>query len=282
MKSLRIVVLISVFCLVLMPFLITRSHAGREVISKGKMPDLASATMMLAPAPVGRSQQQAVLSGPRVDAGPVNPDVYDKLGLGASAAPQSKASGISPEANIPINMAANAAFSTAIMTNVKGFNEVDTLGDWDGREDDTADHGGKPLDSTSLPSTSTSNPSFFITRSAISEHTIANGFNEDIFYAGDSLGNVYVASTTNITAPAAPANVLTINLPTVLNAFGTLNSNNTIVVTGVAVSPVCDLGSFSAVNGAFAPDFPAGTIGEILYVTFEDTSGGFRLLANGQ
>ena len=282
MKSLRIVVLVSVFCLVLMPLLITRSHAGREGNSKGQIPNLSSAkTTMLAPA-VGRTQQQAVLNGPRVDAGPVSPDVYEKLGLGTSS-PQSKATGISPEANIPINMAANAPFSTAIATNIgKGFLEMDTLGDWDGREDDTADHGGKPLDSTSVPGPVSSNPNFFITRSAISEHTIANGFAEDIMYAGDSLGNVYVASTTNITAPAAPANVLTINLPTVLNAFGTLNSNNTIVVTGVAVSPVCDLGSFSAVNGSYAGDFPAGTIGEILYVTFEDTSGGFNLTATGQ
>ena len=286
MKSLRVVVLVSVFCLVLMPLLITRSHAGREEISKPKIPNLASATMTLAPAPVQRSQQVAVATGPVVDAGPVDPAVYEKLGLGPSSGPQSKASGISPSANMPINMRTDAALSTAVMTNIaKGFQEVDTLGDWDGKEDDTADHGGKPWDSTSLPSAATSNPNFFITRSAFSEHTIANGFPEDVFYAGDSLGNVYVGfNNTPATAitPTPAANVLQINLPTVLNAFGTLNSNNTIVVTGIAVSPVCDLNSFARVNGAYAPYFPAGTVGEILYVTFEDTSGGFRLLANGQ
>jgi Calx-beta domain/HYR domain len=173
-------------------------------------------------------------------------------------------------------MLANAPFSTAIATNVAGpFIEGDLMGDWDGTEDDTADHSGKIIDSSSVATTN-----FFFTRVAVSEHTIANGFPENIFYHGDNLGNVYVSASTSLTQVAPTPNTFVINLPTVLNAFGNLNSNNKIVVTGLAVSPVCDLSSFAHVNGAFAPF--NGLIGEILYVTYEDTGGGFRLLSNGQ
>ena len=45
------------------------------------------------------------------------------------------------------------------------------------------------------------------------------------------------------------------------------------------MSPVSDLTSFSNVNGAFAPF--AGKIGEILYVTYWDTGGGFRQAGTG-
>src|SRR5262249_26084507 len=120
---------------------------------------------------------------------------------------------------------------------------------------------------------------FTLTREAISEHTLANGFNEDIFYYGDSFGNLYVGSTTNLTSQVPPINVFAINLPTVLNAFGTLNSDDQIVVSGIAVNPIADLGSFARVNGAFGSF--NGLPGEIVYVSFLDTESGFRLLANG-
>jgi len=187
---------------------------------------------------------------------------------------------VTPEAGEPANMQACSALSAAIITSEGGrdtqFDEVLTLGDWDGLEDFSADHSGK-VDDFSLKQIA--NPGgtleFTITREAISEHTIANGFNEDIFYYGDSFGNVYVAATTNINLATPAPNVLTINLPTVLNAFGTLNSDDQVFITGLAVSPVCDLSSFSQVNGAFASF--NNLVGEILYVTFTDTEGGFRL-----
>ena len=62
------------------------------------------------------------------------------------------------------------------------------MGDWDGSEDNVADHSGK-IDDLSATFTK---PSQVLTRVAISEHTIANGFPEDIAYYGDSLGNVTV------------------------------------------------------------------------------------------
>jgi hypothetical protein len=182
-------------------------------------------------------------------------------------------------AGIPSTMLANAAMSAAIATTVGGrgqlFQEVDLMGDWDGSEDNVADHSGK-IDDLSATLT---NPSQALTRIAMSEHTIANGFNEDIAYYGDSLGNVTVVSTTNLNDPSPTPTKFTINLPTVLNAFGNLNGNNVIVITGLAVEPAADLTSFANVNGNFASF--AGKVGEVLYVSFTDNGGGFRL-TNGQ
>ncbi len=238
-------------------------------------------------ATVERSTQQAVSVGAASDAGPVDSATYARFGLGAGQSEStSKSSGIKPAANMPLNMSVQAAFSAAIGTNIgKGFQEGDILGDWDGREDDAADHGGKLTDTSSIDPSIASNPNFFFTRMAFSEHTIANGFTENIFYQGDSIGNVYVISNGaagDLQRASPTPTITTLNLPTVLNAFGTLNSDDQVVITGLAVSPVCDLGSFSLVNGSFGPDFPPGTIGEVVFVTFEDTGGGLRLFANGQ
>ncbi|HEV7990168.1 MAG TPA: hypothetical protein VGP23_16915, partial [Candidatus Binataceae bacterium] len=183
-------------------------------------------------------------------------------------------------AGIPGTMLANAAMSAAIATTVGGlgqpYQEVDLLGDWDGSEDNVADHAGKIDDL----STSFTNPNQLLTRVAISEHTIANGFNEDIAYYGDSLGNVTVVSTTNLNQTSPTPTKFTINLPTVLNAFGSLSSDNVIVITGLAVEPSADLTSFSNVNGSYAPY--AGLTGEVLYISFTDNGGGFRLTSNNE
>src|SRR6185295_15649991 len=72
---------------------------------------------------------------------------------------------------------------------------------------------------------------------------------------------------------------LQINLPTVLNAFGSLTSDDQVTITGLAVNPVADLSGFANVNGAYAPQF-AGVTGEVLYVTYHDTEG-LRLTSSG-
>jgi|SRR5579871_28333 len=195
------------------------------------------------------------------------------LGL-APAGPAALRAAASPGSpgtpGLPINMAANAAFSAALA--LAQEHSMTLVGDWDGAEDLTADHGGKVAE---LPDPTQG----FVTRVAISEHTIANGFNEDIFYFGDSVGNVYVVSTTNVGFGATPS-MFTINVPTLTNAFGTLNSDSHIVITGLAVSPVVDLTSFSNVNGSYSGF--NGQIGEILYVSFLDTGGGLRLASGNQ
>ncbi|HMG35960.1 MAG TPA: hypothetical protein VKM94_18640, partial [Blastocatellia bacterium] len=55
--------------------------------------------------------------------------------------------GFEPQVGLPLNMSGLSAFSAGIMTTQGGrdtqFSEVSLLGDWDGREDCTADHSQK-------------------------------------------------------------------------------------------------------------------------------------------
>jgi hypothetical protein len=174
---------------------------------------------------------------------------------------------------LPQNLRGDAAYSAALTVNTNAtattLTESGLVADIDGKDDLVADHSRTLLSAVA--------PGIQLTRSAISEHTRANGFNEDIHYIGDSVGNIYVTSDSS--ANATPATTTcTINVPTVLNAFGTLNGSHQIVITGIGVNPVADLTSFSNVNGAFAGF--AGKTGEIVYVAFWDTTGGFRLASN--
>lgn len=215
----------------------------------------------------------------------VNPTEFSKqvakmAGEGAVSLPPT-AGTQSPAANMPLTMNYRAPFSAGVLTTIGGqgsqFEELLMLGDWDGREDLTADHGGKVDDfSLKVPQPAMG---WMLTRCAVSEHTVANGFKENIFYSGDSYGNVYVSTSSTLSGALPPENVFVINLPTVLNAFGTLMSDDQIVVTGLAVNPVADLTSFANVNGSYSPF--TNKIGEILYVAFWDTGGGLRLATNG-
>ena len=177
-------------------------------------------------------------------------------------------------AGLAVQMSPKSAFSAVVGTAIGGaanaLNELTLLGDLDGREDLVADHAMKIAD---VGGSNTQGQT--LTRLAISEHTIANGFGENIYYYGDSLGNVTVGEYNPMdNSTGLIGTSFVINLPTVLNAFGSLNSDDQIVVTGLAVSPVADLSSFANVNGSFASY--NGLIGEILYVTFTDTTGAFR------
>ncbi len=206
-----------------------------------------------------------------------------KEGLDREARKQNGSGDFTTQGGEPAIMSPASAFSAAIITTEGGrdtqFDDVILLADWDGREDCVADRVGVVDDF----STKTADIDFTLTRAAISEHTIANGFAENVYYYGDSVGNVYVAQTPTFRGAGPPqaltgANIFTINLPSVLNAFGSLNSDDQIVITGLAVNPVADLSSFANVNGAFS--FFNGRIGEILYVSFTDTESGFRLSTN--
>ena len=199
-------------------------------------------------------------------------------------------------AGLALPLAGNAAFSATVATafggTPSGFQQITMIGDVDGREENVANHAmlifdpnaGMPVDHKAAVKAAEIpfNVSGAVTtRVAISEHTIANGFGENIFYWGDAVGNVTVGwgdATHNGTVQ--PGNNFTINLPTSLNAFGALDSGSIIVITGLAVSPVADLSSFANVNGSYASY--SGRIGEILYVTFTDTTGGLRLASSGQ
>jgi hypothetical protein len=168
--------------------------------------------------------------------------------------------GISPQSGEPTILNPRSALSAALMTNIGGrdnqFSEVVLLADWDGREDCVADRSAKVDDfSPTEPDID-----FTLTRTAISEHTIANGFAENIFYYGDSVGNVWIGADTDGNGSAD--SIFQINIPTQLNAFGTVLSDDQITITGLAVNPVADLQSFPNVNGSYTPF--AGQIGEIL------------------
>ena len=192
-------------------------------------------------------------------------------------APQQVESG-----GLPSNLYSSSAQSASILTTLNSggnsnFRDVMLMADADGREDLVADHSAKVADlsTASLPA------GWMVTRAAMSAHTVSTGYTNTVYYYGDSVGNVYIGVDTNTgfgTAKVVTTTVL--NLPTILNAFGTLNSDDQIVITGLAVNPVADLTSFTNVNGSFAPF--SGKIGEILYVTFWDTGGGLRLTGSNQ
>jgi hypothetical protein len=255
-------------------------------------------------APIGAmasGQQETVRETAGISGKKVDRSIYDSVGIpqvpgnrkateysleiansvtaGLKAGGKAKAGDIAPQAGEPVNMCAGSAMSAAIITSEGGrntqFDEILTLGDWDGREDYVADHSGKVDDfSGKVPTVPNGPNEFTLTREAISEHTIANGFNEDIFYYGDSFGNLYIGATTNLTSQVPPINVFAINLPTAAFAFGSLATDDQIVITGICVNPIADLGSFARVNGAYASF--NGLPGEIVYVTFLDTETGFR------
>jgi hypothetical protein len=88
-------------------------------------------------------------------------------------------------AGLGIQMSAKSAFSAVVGTAIGGsansLNEIALLGDLDGREDLVADHSLEIANATP-----TLVPGQTLTRFAISEHTIANGFAENLFYYGDS------------------------------------------------------------------------------------------------
>ncbi|MCL5994954.1 MAG: hypothetical protein M1546_02725 [Chloroflexi bacterium] len=214
------------------------------------------------------------------------PEAADMTELSQQIAQQVQAGGVlpgtrspqQPEAGgLPENLSPISALSAVIATTLNSsansnYRDVLLMADADGSEDLVADHGVKvdDLSTSDLPS------GWTLTRAAISEHTFANGYTSTVGYYGDSVGNVYVVAlpgTNGITTTV-------LNLPTLLNAFGSLNSDDQIVITGLAVNPVADLSSFANVNGSYS--FFDGKIGEILYVSFWDTGGGLNLATNKQ
>src|SRR6185369_9987797 len=209
-----------------------------------------------------------------VQTGRVSPEVWNTLGIPRSKDPAGAAKKIQQrlkgggsgdltiQSGQPAILNPASALSDALMTNIGG------------REDCAADREAKVDDFSGIPAGGEID--FVLTRTAISEHTRANGWNENVYYYGDSVGNVWVG--VDNTGDAKADVFLQINLPTVLNAFGSLTSDDQVTITGLAVNPVADLTSFANVNASFAGF--AGVTGEILYVTYTDTESGLRLTAN--
>ena len=159
--------------------------------------------------------------------------------------------------------ALSTALSVGISSRTTNVSHTSLIADWDGREDMTADHGIQTVDFSQDLSPST------VTRSAISEHTIANGFNDNLYYSGDSAGNFNLDFDLDADGPVDVRNQ--VNLPELVTngssgPFSLLNptagdcANPQMIVTGIAVNPVGDLGDFGSCD----------VTGEIIYVsTFE-------------
>ena len=115
---------------------------------------------------------------------------------------------------------------------------------------------------------------FTLTRAAISEATVANGHNLNLYYYGDSIGTFYIAA--DVVGNSLVDVVFDVNIPDLVN-LGTSNgfvlqnptagdcTDDQVAVTGIAVNPVADLGDFD----------PAlcGITGEVIYVSVLDTEG---------
>ena len=246
-------VLIAAMALSLALLIIPTSQAERPgKIKVGPNPDTVTAQPLVTSLPAERAT---------VDDGKIRPDAAGLPSILDSRSPLSAA---------------------AVFTSIGGvstsFDEISLLANWDGREDYTADRGQKVDDLSFVAVT----PTQFVTREAISEHTKANGFDENVYYEGDSLGNLFVPVDLNpgvnlTNAPSLDAVLYTVNIPTLINT-GTSGgvalagfpvpmtcSSASVVVTGVAVNPVADLSDF--------PGVACGTLGEVVYVSVQDDPG---------
>ncbi|MFY9556559.1 MAG: hypothetical protein WAV47_17735, partial [Blastocatellia bacterium] len=183
---------------------------------------------------------------------------------------------VSIQSGQPLVLNARSALSAALLTNIGGrdnqFSEVALIADWDGREDCVADREQK-VDDFSF---SEVEPDVSLTRNAISEHTVANGFAENVYYYGDTVGNFWVGTDVNPglgSSTAAIDALRQVNIPALLNSgasggftiTGIGCTDDQVTITGIAVQPVADLGDFGLAT--------CGTIGEVVYVSILDTEG---------
>src|SRR6266404_382211 len=245
-------------------------------------------------------QQREVTSqirGEEIPAGKISGDTLKALGLTRVANPSEasariaqklqgkKKSGggeVSIQSGQPLVLNSRSALSAALITTIGGrdnqFSEVTLIADWDGREDCAADREQK-IDDFSFSEAEIDQS---LTRTAISEHTVANGFAENVYYYGDSVGNFWIGTDTNpgVGIGSQVDSLRQVNIPTLLNT-GTSGgftfafsfcSDDQIAVTGIAVNPVADLCDFGL----------PGTIGEVVYVSAFDSEGCVRVVPGNQ
>src|ERR1044072_7749428 len=208
---------------------LTATKANAAVVSKA-----AAAAQHEAVAVNGSSQEDSI-SG-KISAETVKglgiqrikgPDVKAKIqkameNNAAKLLKKNKGSGdLSAQSGQPTVLNARSALSTALITTIGGrdnqFSEVALIADWDGREDCAADREQK-LDDFSFVEPEIDQS---LTRTAISEHTVANGFNENVYYYGDSLGVFSIGTDTNPGINVSPNggvdSLRQVNIPTLVN-----------------------------------------------------------------
>ena len=203
----------------------------------------------------------------------------------AGAVPESKTltadtGGKSPETvGQPTTLDTRSPMSAEVFTAVgpgipglfPSFTTPALLANNDGREDFTADR-AQQVDNIGP-----------IIRTAVSEHSFANGFNENVFYEADSFGDFIIGvnqfpggpssapsinslktiSLINLLSTGTDSGVTLVNPGTLVPATPQCTSA-TVTVTGIAVDPVADLSDFGAA---------CGTIGEVVYISVLDSAG---------
>jgi hypothetical protein len=233
---------------------------------------------------------QAAAAGAPDPAAPIAEAVLARLGLGIGAGSVGKVPAPRPgglagprAAGQPNVLNANGALSAAVITTIGGrgtqFSEVGLLADWDGREDGVADRAAL-IDDFSFVEIDID---FTLTRAAISAHTRANGQpTSNFYYYGDSVGNLWIGQDADANGLSPRVDALQqVNIPTLVNTltsggFLLLNPqpgdaiSDQVAVTGIAVNPVADLGDFGFCD----------TVGEVVYVSVLDTSGGSANASN--
>jgi hypothetical protein len=226
------------------------------------------------------SQEQPILNSQEVlnRLGIQRPATSDLLALSQQIAQKVQSSGALPNQNkfIPGILRGDAALSAAILTNLNSstnsnYRDVLLMADADGTEDMVSDHWTKvdDLSNSELPD------GWTLTRGAISEHTVANGFTSTVYYYGDSVGNIYMSADTGENNGQVVTTTV-LNLPSYYknNKSVFLSGDDQIVVTGLAINPVADLTAFAEIDNDY--DFFGKKTGEILYVSFWDTGIGLQ------
>jgi len=285
-----IVMVMSVFT-VLTPLIIMKPSADSQLdmkrqalAGKAKLAE-AHETALAGLTALPTVAQTSEAEKPRFSTERINPELLDALGIKRSARGTdhrkairrgakshdnlSQDSQLRPQSGQPQVLDERSALSAALITSIGGrdnqFSEVTLLADWDGREDCVADRELKVDDVSSVEAEIDET----MTRVAISEHTIANGFNETVFYRGNSKGEGFVCIgirigniCIGISWPALVNTGQSGGVP-LLNPIGGDCMDDQVTITGIAVNPVADLGDFGLCN----------TIGEVVYFSTLDTEG---------
>ena len=137
--------------------------------------------------------------------------------------------------------------------------QLQVLGDWDGREDLVADHLRLLVDDPTADRV--------LVRPGFSPYSIANGGMFNLWYAGTDDGFVLLGTQqpngdSNVVIPVPAATMLT----NAINAIPGDAVSSNVAVTGIAVSPVADMGYLAPMG--------CGVTGEIVYIAVRDRDGG--------
>jgi hypothetical protein len=296
-RAVFMAVLVVAIAALAVPLVGLRAAASGSGDSKGLMTSKARAAAAINGT---AGQQEVTVEGVRqevgVREGQFTSETRKALGVSKSKDPNASArieqmlksrknkggADVSIQSGEPTVLDARSALSSALMTNIGGrdnqFSEAALIADWDGREDCAADREQK-LDDFSFAELEID---FTLLRTGISEHTVANGFNQNVYYYGDSVGNLWVGTDLNPGQPGVGTagtgsqidTILQVNIPALVTTgatggFTLLNrpagdcTDDQVAVTGIAIQPVADLADFGL----------CGTIGEVVYVSVLDTEG---------